>query len=95
LFAPEGHRAGNKRQREEIRNKGEGDICSMGVRGGTKDCLWIERRQTWLIGKGHFTKVKGKPRVWMRCLILIGHVNQVSQRECLIVDFSTLTAGPW
>jgi hypothetical protein len=27
---------------------------------GTKDCLWIERRQMWSIGKWLFIKVKGK-----------------------------------
>lgn len=26
--------------------------------GGTRDCLWIEDRQTWLIGKWLFIRVK-------------------------------------
>ena len=65
-------KTGNGREREE--NKGEGDVC-LSWRGVTKDCLWIERRQMWLKGKWQFIKVKGKPCVRMRCLILIGHVN--------------------
>ena len=46
----------------ETREKGKGtneraeDICSR----RTKDCLWIERRQTWPIGKEQFVNVKGK-----------------------------------
>ena len=42
---------------------------------GTKDCLWIERRQMWHMGERQFIKVQGEPCVRMRCLILIGHVN--------------------
>ena len=38
-------------------------------RRGTKDCLWIEKRQMWHIGKWQFIKVKEKPCVRMRCLI--------------------------
>jgi len=26
--------------------------------GGAKDCLWVERRQMWLIGKWQFLKGK-------------------------------------
>lgn len=51
LFAREGQRAGNKRQNQEIEDKGEGKggrgICPR----GTTDHLWIERKQRRLIGK--------------------------------------------
>lgn len=51
-FAPEGQRARNKRQGRE---KGEGARQRRegywSQREGTNDCLWIDRRQTWPIGK--------------------------------------------
>lgn len=37
--------------------------------------LLLGREKTRPIGKWRFIKVKGKPRVRMRCLVLIGHVN--------------------
>ena len=53
-FAPEGQSAGDKRQRQEIGNEGEGD-GNKGEGGGVfvseGDCLWIERRQMQHIGK--------------------------------------------
>jgi len=30
------------------------------VKGGTKDCLWIERREMGTTGKWQFIKVKGE-----------------------------------
>lgn len=39
------------------RGKGGMDICLR----GTKDGLWLERRQTWHTGKWRFIQVKGKP----------------------------------
>jgi len=64
LFVPEGQRAGNKRQRQEIEDEGEGGR-SQGRQGrnfcpgcGAKYCLWIERKQTWPTGKWRLIKVK-------------------------------------
>lgn len=48
-------------------------------RGRNKRGRAIERRHTWAIGQWWFIKVNGETRVRMRCLILIGHVNYVSQ----------------
>lgn len=53
LFTPEGQRAGNKKQRWEIDDKGEGgkelkrgeERIFVGGQSGAKDCFWIERRQ--------------------------------------------------
>lgn len=40
--------------------KGKGTRKKEGIcPPGTKDCLWIERRQMWSIGKGWFIKVQG------------------------------------
>jgi hypothetical protein len=68
LFAPERQRAGNKRQRLETEDKGQEKKKKEQVKGGrdvcprgAKDCLWIERRWMWPIGKWHFIKVKGNP----------------------------------
>lgn len=55
-------RAENMRQRQEIEDEGEGeghkgtcrDICPL----RTKDCIWIEKRQTWPEGRWHFIKEK-------------------------------------
>lgn len=61
-FTPEGQRTGNKRQRQEIRGLGEGKGNEREGRylfQKTKDCLWVERRQTWHIGKWWFIRVKG------------------------------------
>jgi hypothetical protein len=56
LFTPEGHRAGNKRHQtgdgEQRRREGYLFLRR------TKDCLWIERRQTWYIENWQFIKVK-------------------------------------
>lgn len=79
VLVPEGQRTGNKRQRQEIEDEGEGrgtremerDICLQ----GTKDGLWIKRGQKWPIGKCWFIKVKGKPCIRMRCSTLSEHVN--------------------
>ena len=38
-----------------IRERGRG-VCPR----GTKDCIWIERRQTWPTDKWQFVKVKGE-----------------------------------
>ena len=56
LFAPEEQRAGNKKEEGERRGRG---VCP----GGTKDCLWKERKQTWSIGKLQFIKVEGETPV--------------------------------
>ena len=72
-FAPEGQRAGNKRQIQEMEDEGEGQGYLSP--SGTKECLWIERRQPRTIGKWRFIKVKGKPCVRMKCLILNRLVN--------------------
>ena len=50
--------------RQEIKDEGEkeankGEIFVPGG-GSPKDCLWIERRQTWPIGKWQFIKAKGE-----------------------------------
>ena len=60
---------------------------------GTKDSLWVERKTTWHIGKQSFIKVNGESHVRMRCLILIGHVNQVNQWGVLIAG--SLHFGSW
>lgn len=67
-----GQRAGNHRQRldedrgqerreekQGIGAKGssEGDLKRYLPRG-TKDCLWVERRDTWPIGKWQYINVK-------------------------------------
>lgn len=43
-------RAGNKRQRQQIAQEEEGKRKS-GKGYGAKDCLWIDMRQLWCIGK--------------------------------------------
>jgi hypothetical protein len=58
LFAPEGQRAGNKKQRQEIEDerggeRNEGDREGVFVLELKRDCLWIEKRQMWPIGKKH------------------------------------------
>ena len=56
IFVPEGKQAGDKKLGQETEDKGEGERT--GVRGKsiytieTKDCFWIERRQTWLWANG-------------------------------------------
>jgi hypothetical protein len=50
-FALEGHRAGDNRHRQEREDEGGGKGTREREKGdlsqsGTKDCLWIERRQT-------------------------------------------------
>ena len=42
-FALEGQRAGNKRQRQEIEDKGEGQGVFVLNGKWTKDCLWMKR----------------------------------------------------
>ena len=44
---------------------------------GTKDCLWIERRQMWPIGKWQFIKGKENrpPHVRTRRLVFIEHAD--------------------
>ena len=65
-----GQRTANKRQRQEIEDEGEGEgnKTEERVKGEghsswivTKDCFWIERRQSWHTGKWKFIKVRGKP----------------------------------
>ena len=57
VYLPEEQKAGNTRQRPEGEDEGEGH----GNReGGTKDRLWIERRQMWPTGKWEVMKVKGE-----------------------------------
>ena len=59
IYLPsEGQRARNKRQKQKIEdkgeregNKGEGDRLSVLGEGGSKDCLWVESRQTWHMGR--------------------------------------------
>ena len=67
----------DKHKRLRMREKGKGtrERGKRFLSWRSKDCLWIERRQMWPIGKWQFIKVKGDPCVRMRCLILIGHVN--------------------
>lgn len=69
----EGAGEGNKGEdRKGAREMGQGCLSQT----GTKGCLWVERRQTWHIGKCRFIKVQvGKPQVRMRCLILVRQVN--------------------
>ena len=45
---------GTKERGEKRQGRSGRGICP----GGTKDCLWIERRQMWPIGKWQFIKVK-------------------------------------
>jgi hypothetical protein len=63
LFAPEGQRAGNNRQRQETEDEGEKKMNKGGRRasfsGGTKNCFWIERMHMWLIGKWQSKNGKG------------------------------------
>lgn len=63
LFAPEDQRAQNKShktgdrrwgRREKEQGRRGVDICPR----GTKDCLWIDTRQTWSINKLQF--IRGK-----------------------------------
>lgn len=62
VSGPQGQRAGNKRKRQEIETrekkrrtrKDSRDICPR----GTKDSLWIERRQKQSISKGWLLMVK-------------------------------------
>lgn len=63
VFVPGRQRAGNKSQSQEIederegeRNKGDGQRY---LSQRWEDCFWIDRRQTWAIGKWQFTKIKG------------------------------------
>ena len=78
VFAPEGQRAGNKRQREEIegegegkKNKGEGEGIFFAPEGQR-----LERRQLWPIGKWQFIKGKrGNPCSRMIWFVLMGDVN--------------------
>lgn len=67
------------REKGKKRERGQGELS-----WGTKNCLWIQRRQMWPIHKWWFIKLRGKTRVRMRSLILIGQVNQVSQKELLV-----------
>jgi hypothetical protein len=59
-----------REKREGIREKKEAYLSWW-----TRDSLWIERRQMWPTGQWWFIKEKREPRVRMRYLILIGHVN--------------------
>ena len=55
----QGRRDKDRRQRrrqKEQRRVGDRDICP----GGTKDCLWRERRQTCPIGKSQLINEKGE-----------------------------------
>lgn len=46
----------------------------------TKDCLWMERRQTWPVGKWQFRKGKGeRTSCWVSWLILIRSVDMGSK----------------
>jgi hypothetical protein len=56
-----------KTKAEMIKDKGEGERNKRegagvpilgGGNGRTKDCLWIERKKNWLLGKWWFLKVK-------------------------------------
>lgn len=60
LSAPEGM---GERRETEYEGEGEGSKWEEGgyLSQVRKDCLWIDRRQTWPIGKGRFIKVKGEP----------------------------------
>jgi hypothetical protein len=62
LFAPEGQRVGNKRQRQEIEDEAEGKGGRRGICPGveTKGCLWIEKGQMWPIEKWQVIKVQGE-----------------------------------
>lgn len=63
-FAPEGEKAGSKKQRQETQDKGEGKGTRKRGKGYlswmAKDWLWIEMRQSWPIGKWKFVKIKGE-----------------------------------
>jgi hypothetical protein len=48
----------------------------------TKDFLWIERRQMPHRKMAVYKDTRGTPRVRMRCLILIGHVNPKGTFDC-------------
>jgi hypothetical protein len=62
---------GTKERGEKRQGRSGRGICL----GGTKDCLWIERRQMWAIAKWPM-RVQGEtPFSRMRCLILIEHVK--------------------
>lgn len=52
----EGERGQRRRETRE-RERGGRDICPE----GTQDCLWIEKKQMWPIGKWQFIKKKGEP----------------------------------
>ena len=75
LFSPEGQRAGIKRQRQEIEEEGietkkrGKEYLSNKAGRRTKDCLWIEKRQT----HRKMVVYKGirKSHIRMKCLALI------------------------
>lgn len=60
-----GQRAGNKKQTQTIEDQGEGEENKRRGKciysGKTMNCLWVERKQTWHIGKC-IKKKKGKPK---------------------------------
>lgn len=66
IYSPEGQRAGIRDRDRSIEHKGEGeenqekDIFP----GGTKDFLWIEKKQMWSTGKCKPMKVKGETHVF-------------------------------
>ena len=88
LFAPErqrNKRTESKKQRQEIEywQKGKSNIRIGGkdiYPGGTKDCLWIQRRQLWSIGKTQFVKGRGIYKARMSWFVFINHINCGSQK---------------
>lgn len=89
LFAPGGQRAGEKRQRQEIEDEGDGKRNRGGGKGyfpqRDKGRPLDERRHT---DKAHrqmqFKKKKRNPHVRMKCLILIGKLIRVVKSGLLI-----------
>ena len=65
----QGIRDGGRGRGQREQGRGQGYLSQ-----GTKDCLWIEKRQKWPIGKWQFIKVQEETRVRMRCLIFFVHV---------------------
>lgn len=94
-------RIGIRQEIEEEREgaEGKGEWVGIFVLDGTKDCLWIERRQTWPIGKWwvfcfscFFESQLPNTEccVKMRCSVLTGPVSQVLQRRHLIAELQYL-----
>lgn len=72
----EGEEEGNKEEGEGWQGRGGRDIYPE----GTKDCLWIKKKQMWPIGKWQFIKKKkGNSHVRMRFFNLIMSIRIVKR----------------